>query len=262
MLGSDTSLNSELGVDDDSDIPDLVSRGHRNSDSDSSSTGYSGDGESSFDSDLVEEWDLDDPDKDADGELSGDRWAWLRRWVHQNIGEMYANRYEMLRHEIPRGPSRMHHVLFTLKSARPDQFREEIRVTPPTFDILVTKIQHDIVFGNNLSYLQMPVEEQLAITLFHFGHDGNAASLQSVANWAAVGKGTVLLVTRRVMTAILRQEFMNEAVHFPDVEEKKAAKRWVHQHSCKAWRNGWCLVDGTLVPLSEWPHWFGECYFD
>ncbi|KAF8220344.1 hypothetical protein L208DRAFT_1334337 [Tricholoma matsutake] len=164
----------------------------------------------------------------------------------------------MQRGEIPRGPARMHHVLFTLKSARPDQFREEIRVTPLTFDVLVTRLQNDIIFGNNSSHPQMSVEEQLAITLFCFGHDGNAASVQSVANWAGVGKGTVLLVT----PAILRQEFMNEAVHFPDAEEKEAAKRWVHRHSCRAWRNGWCLVDGTLVPLAGQPHWFGESYFD
>ena len=156
----------------------------------------------------------------------------------------------------------MHHVLFTLKSARPDQFHEELCVTPHTFDVLIDKLQYDIVFGNNSRCPQMPVEGQLAITLFRFGHDGNAASLQGVANWAAVGKGTVLLVTRQVMTAVLRPEFMNEAVRFPDAEEKEAAKKWVHQHSCRAWRNGWCLVDGTLVPLAERPHWFGESYFD
>lgn len=253
ILGSDTSFASE-----DSDIPELVSQGDHNSDSSSTSSGYSGDAESSFESDELEVSD----DEDADEDSSADRWARLRKWVRQNIAEMYASRYEMPRSEIPRGPSRMHHVLFTLKSARPDQFREELRVTPPTFDVLITKLESDVVFGNNSHCPQMSVEEQLAVTLFRFGHDGNAASLQGVANWAGVGKGTVLLVTRRVMTAILRPEFMNEAVRFPDAEEKEAAKKWVHRHSCRAWRNGWCLVDGTLVPLAERPHWFGESYFD
>jgi hypothetical protein len=156
----------------------------------------------------------------------------------------------------------MHHVILTLKSARPDQFREELRVTPRTFDVLVSKLRDDVVFCNHSYCPQMPVEEQVAITLFRFGHDGNAAGLQGVANWAGIGKGTALLVTRRVMTAILRPGFMNEAVRFPTAEEKEEAKRWVHQHSCRGWRNGWCLVDGTLVPLAERPHWFGESYFD
>ena len=252
ILGSETSLGSESGL----DIPELVSLGH-DSDS-SSSSGYSGDVGSDVESDILEVSD----DEDDEDEYHGDRWARLRRWVHQHIGEMYANRYEMPRAGIPRGPSRMHHVLFILKSARPDQFHEELRVTPLTFDALVGKLQNDIVFQNNSSKPQMPVEEQLAVALYRFGHDGNAASVQGVANWAGVGKGTVLLVTHRVMTAILRLEFMDEAVHFPDAEEKEVAKKWVHRHSCKAWRNGWCLVDGTLVPLAERPHWFGESYFD
>jgi cytochrome b subunit of formate dehydrogenase len=67
----------------------------------------------------------------------------------------------------------------------------------------------------------MAVEEHLAITLYHFGHDGNVAGLQGVVNWAAVGKGTVLLVTWRVMTAILWPEFMEEAVHFPQLRRRR-----------------------------------------
>lgn len=108
----------------------------------------------------------------------------------------------------------------------------------------------------------MPVEEQLAITLYRFGHDGNAASLQCVANWAGVSKGTVGVVTLRVMTALLRPSFMDEAVCFPTPEEKEEAKRWVEKHSCRAWRGGWCMVDGTLIPLTDKPTWFGESYFD
>jgi hypothetical protein len=108
----------------------------------------------------------------------------------------------------------------------------------------------------------MPVEDQLAIALYRFGHNGNAASLQSVANWAGVGKGTVTLCTRRVMVAVLRPTFMREAVRFPTEAEKDDAKAWVAAHSCQAWRHGWCLVDGTLIPLAERPNWFGESYFD
>ena len=45
-------------------------------------------------------------------------------------------------------------------------------------------------------------------------------------------------------------------------DEKEDAKMWVEAHSCKAWRDGWCLVDGTLIPLYDRPHWYGESYFD
>jgi hypothetical protein len=64
------------------------------------------------------------------------------------------------------------------------------------------------------------------------------------------------------MTAILRKEFMEEAVRMPTEAEKEEAKAWVEEHSCKAWRDGWCLVDGTLIPLFDRPFWFGESYFD
>jgi len=69
--------------------------------------------------------------------------------------------------------------------------------------------------------------------LYRFGHNGNAASLQSIANWAGTGKGTVELYTHRVMAALLRLEFMRDSVHWPD-EEKEAAKKWVQDHSYKA----------------------------
>jgi hypothetical protein len=77
-----------------------------------------------------------------------------------------------------------------------------------------------------------------------------------------VGKGTVTLATRRVMTAILRPDFMREAVRMPNDREKEAAKEWVAAHSCEAWQNGWCMVDGTLVPLYARPYWYGSSYFD
>ena len=108
----------------------------------------------------------------------------------------------------------------------------------------------------------MPIEDQLAIILYHFGHFGNVAGLDKVAKWSRYSKGTILLVTWRVMTTILCQEFMENAVHFLTAEEKRAAKHWIEKHSCPGWRNEWCMVDGTLVPLYGRPNWYGPSYFD
>jgi hypothetical protein len=210
--------------------------------------------------DLADDEDSDD--EDMDDERGSDRWSRLRRWIQEQIDEMYENRYEMPRDTLPRGPARLPHVLYELKTLRPDKFRETLRVTPATFDALAQRIGSDPVFSNNSNNDQIPVPEQLAIALYRFGHDGNAASLQSVADWAGIAKGTVLLCTRRVMTAVLRQDFRDEAVHMPEEEEKNAAKDWVEQHSCRGWRGGWCFVDGTLIPLYSRPAWYGESYFD
>lgn len=64
------------------------------------------------------------------------------------------------------------------------------------------------------------------------------------------------------MKAILDPSFRKEAVRLPTEEEKEEAKQWVEDHSCKAWRDGWCFVDGTLIPLAEKPNWYGQSYFD
>lgn len=186
----------------------------------------------------------------------------LSRAVREELVDIYDRRYDKPRQPFPRPPGTMPHVLNVLKTERPDHFRQELRVSPYTFDCLVSAIINDPIFSNRSSNEQMPVEDQVAITLYRFGHFGNAAGLDKVAKWSGYSKGTVGLATRRVMTAILRKEFMDKAVSLPTAEEKEAAKEWVESHSCKGWRGGWCMVDGTLVPLFDRPFWYGESYFD
>lgn len=175
----------------------------------------------------------------------------LGRLVRKAIEQMHSSRYEVPRDPLPRGPAYLPHVLHVYKHEQPDKFREELRVTPFTFDRLVARLADDPIFTNNSEKAQMPVENQVAIALWRFGRFGNGATLQQVANWAGCGKGTADLVTRRIMTAVLRPSFLNEFIRLPTPEEKEDAKCWVEAHSCKAWRDGWCMVDGTLVPLDE-----------
>jgi hypothetical protein len=40
------------------------------------------------------------------------------------------------------------------------------------------------------------------------------------------------------------------------------AKRWVEQMSCPDWRDGWLMVDGTIVPLYMRPALYGNVWFD
>ena len=97
----------------------------------------------------------------------------------------------------------MPHVLKILKVERPDHFREILRVTPYTFDKLREKIEDDPVFFNNFNNPQIPIEEQLAITLYRFGHDGNTVSQASVGQWAGTRKGSPALHTKWVMMVVL-----------------------------------------------------------
>jgi hypothetical protein len=106
------------------------------------------------------------------------------------------------------------------------------------------------------------VAEQLAIALFRFGHYGNATNTMKTALWAGVGYGTVHLVTKQVMTAVCGEQFCQAALHWPDPAAIEHAKSWVEENSCPAWRNGWAMVDGTLVPLHARPGFYGNTWYD
>jgi hypothetical protein len=106
----------------------------------------------------------------------------------------------------------------------------------------------------------MPLNEQLAITLFHFGHHGNATSVESIAQWAGISAGTVINATQRVMTAFLTLH--DAVIRWPSTREKEDAKEWVKAATCVAWRNSCVFMDGTLVPLADKPGYHGEAYFD
>ncbi|KAI5833013.1 hypothetical protein K523DRAFT_370230 [Schizophyllum commune Tattone D] len=146
------------------------------------------------------------------------------------------------------------------KTDDPKRFRRNLRVSSDTFDYILSRISHHPVFSSTGQKDQMPVKEQLAITLYRFGHFGNAASVESIAQWAGVSAGLVVKATRRVMLATL--ELHDEVIRWPSAAEKEAAKEWVEAASCAAWRDGWLMVDGTLVPLAEKPGHHGEAYFD
>jgi hypothetical protein len=95
----------------------------------------------------------------------------------------------MPRYGLPRGPSYLHHVLVTLKNERGDLFREHLRLDPTTFDVLVFEIQDNPVFMNRSNNPQMPVEEQVAITLFRFRHDGKCFFLAKGGRLGRCWKG-------------------------------------------------------------------------
>lgn len=178
------------------------------------------------------------------------------------VAELYSQRYLTAREAINKDGSSLRLLLSDWKVSRPEIFRSYLRITPACFDDLITAIKDDAVFHNDSNNSQMPVEEQLAIVLFQFGHYGNAASTMKVALWAGVGFGTVPLVTGRVMKALCSDRFRRSAVRWSSAEAKATAKAWVEENSCPAWRDGWCMVDGTLVPLFMRPAFFGNNWFN
>jgi hypothetical protein len=64
------------------------------------------------------------------------------------------------------------------------------------------------------------------------------------------------------MKAICSDCFRHSALYWPTLDEKEEAKRWVEENSCPAWRDGWLMVDGTLVPLYARPAFYGNTWYD
>ncbi|KIJ30953.1 hypothetical protein M422DRAFT_186478 [Sphaerobolus stellatus SS14] len=156
--------------------------------------------------------------------------------------------------------SQLHLILVLYNDDDPKCFRHNLRVSPSTFDGLPARIIEHPVFFSQGPKPQMPAQSQLAILLFRFSHFGNAASVESIAQWAGVSTGQVVKYTRRVIIAFA--SLHDEVTRWATADEKVDAKRWVKAASCAEWRNGFAMVDGTLIPLAEKPGFHGEAYFD
>jgi hypothetical protein len=134
---------------------------------------------------------------------------------------------------------------------------------PATFDALCAEIASHPVFSSQQPWQeQIPVEKQLLIALQRFGTYGNAGSVKRVAAWAGVAEGTVDLCTRRVMSAILDSDLRSTYIQWPSQAQREVHKQAVEDLTCKEWRDGWCMIDGTLIPLYERPYFYGETFFD
>jgi hypothetical protein len=182
--------------------------------------------------------------------------------ILEALGQLYSERYFNARREINKDGTQLHLLLHDYKFNQPAIFRSYLRIDPGCFDDLVQVLKDDPVFHNNSNNPQMPIDEQPAIALFRFGHYGNAASTLKVALWAGIGFGTVPLITNRVLKATCSERFRKSALHWPSPQVKEAAKAWIQDASCPAWRDGWLMVDGTLVPLFMRPGFFGNTFFD
>lgn len=192
---------------------------------------------------------------DSDGD---DLQASSEAYLH-HLSDLYSRRYLQERGSIEKDGSQLR---LLLNNYRPEIFRSYCRVTPACFDDILAAIKDDEAFQNNSPNEQTPIDQQLAVALFRFGHFGNAASTMKVALWAGVGYGTVRLFTNRVMLAVCKERFRRSALRWADQEAKEKAKDWVESASCPAWRDGWLMVDGTLVPLFMRPGFYGNTWFD
>ncbi|THU76989.1 hypothetical protein K435DRAFT_878449 [Dendrothele bispora CBS 962.96] len=164
----------------------------------------------------------------------------LSEHILEVMASLHDKRYLQARVPINKSGAQLHLLLTDWKYNQPKIFRSFVRMTPKAFDKLVEAIQHHPVFKQD----QMEVEKQVAL-------------------WAGVGYGTVHNVTKRViLEACCEGNLRQSVLQWPSETEQEQAKQWVENNSCPAWRDGWLMVDGTLVPLYARPAFFGNTWFD
>jgi hypothetical protein len=151
-------------------------------------------------------------------------------------------------------------VLIFYKEEDPFCFHHNLRVTAQAFDTLLSLIGDNLIFYSASNAKQLPIPYQLAITLYHFGHFGSAASVEVVAQWAGCSIGVIVKSMCWVILSFMLLH--DQAIHWPNSMEKKEAVDWVESVSCAAWRPGFAMVDGTLIPLHCKPGHHGEQFFD
>jgi hypothetical protein len=185
--------------------------------------------------------------------------------ILQALKILQEKRYLNKREQLPKTPCIADLILRIYKQQRPREFRRFARMDPDTFDRLASQLEGAEIFSSNSSSVQQQLEVplQLLIALLRFGHSGNGSSCSKIATMCGVGVGTVDLATRRVLTAIHASRLREHHIRWPDHIEKEAAKQQIEEKcGLYEWRHGWCMVDGTLIPLFQKPTYFGETFFD
>jgi hypothetical protein len=101
-------------------------------------------------------------------------------------------------------------------------FKEQYRMFPSSFSVILAKIQNHPVFhtDSNAPRPQEPVHLQLQVALKRLGSESSSASgLSTISKQFGIGKGTVTIYTNRVTTAMM--SLWKDTVSWKSSEEKR-----------------------------------------
>src|ERR1700729_3213745 len=149
------------------------------------------------------------PSLSSSSESSSDDEPLLASDAFLNVmDQLWSKHYFTTREAITKDSNQLYLLLHDYKINWPEIFRSFLCISPGCFDAVVEVIKDDEIFHNNSNNPQMPVEQQLAIALYHFSHYENATITMKVALWAGVGFRTVSLVTKQVLK-VLNSELLS-----------------------------------------------------
>jgi len=129
-----------------------------------------------------------------------------------------------------------------------DQYRSYMRIHRSTFDHVLSLLRCHAgqVFKSRRGVSQLPLEKQLAITRYTFGHYGNSSRVDAVADFFGVSSGLVVKCTRRVIRDLKRLAPLE--IPWPNAQRRAAAAEWAADNF--GFENFIGAAHGTTFPLA------------
>jgi len=138
-----------------------------------------------------------------------------------------------------------------LLCATDDQYRSYMSIHRSNFDHVLSLLRcHEgQVFKSRRGVSELPLEKQLAIALYRFGHYGNSSRVDAVANLFGVSSGWEVKSTRRVVLGLKRLAPLK--IRRQNAQRRAAAAEWAADTF--GFENCIGATDGTTCPLAYQP---------
>ncbi|KAL7268896.1 hypothetical protein RUND412_008462 [Rhizina undulata] len=153
-------------------------------------------------------------------------------------------------------------IILSWREDRLELFHIYACMEPETFNHLVSILSSHHIFQNDSAAPQIEPELHILVALRRFGTYGNVALVDTISHWVGVGTGTIELITKRVMIAVLESNLQAEYIYWPSLTERKDHKARVEEISIPEWRDGWAMVDSILIPIYSKLHYFRDRFFN
>ena len=205
------------------------------------------------------ESDSDNDDDNEDGNNESDGWRFdeslvddldrLNDSICERLEELLSQRYTGRGNYRKRNTCRFQQDLETGESAwlTDDEFLNKYRMTRESFNAIVDLIKDHRVFKKESQQgrQQPPVAHQLMVLLRYLGSEGGGGCNPDLRNMFSIGRGTVELYKRRVVTALM--SLREQVVFWPDEAERERISERIRAQY--AFPDCVGLIDGTLFPL-------------
>lgn len=131
--------------------------------------------------DMATETDSSSSSSSSSEDCSSDETESQRVSTSQLVESLLTRRYLRRRVTLPKSSALIENCLNFYRYHRPDLFRQQARMSPNAFALLVSILQHMPSFNTNSHIPQIAIENQLLLTLKRLGSYGNGASLANLA---------------------------------------------------------------------------------